>query len=103
MTGRRGLELVGMLMIGDGLLSLLEPDGHLVLWRGWSNAVDRCIDAFAGRPTLTRLLAGIEIMAGVGVGLMQLSRGDRGPAGRTTSPVDRERPAVLEGVLEAGL
>jgi hypothetical protein len=67
---KQSQEILGMLMIGDGALSLLQPDRHLALWRGWSGAVDRCIEAFAHRPMLTRLIGAAE----AGLGLLLASQ-----------------------------
>jgi hypothetical protein len=58
-------ESVSMLMIGDGVLGMVMPAEHCLIWRGgpawWRDAVDW----FAAHPQITRSAAVAEIAAGV--------------------------------------
>lgn len=63
--GKQGLELLGMLMIGDGLLTAVQTERHLRLWQGWSPRLDRAMQFFLERTTMTRLLGIAEMGAGL--------------------------------------
>lgn len=67
MWKRRGLEITGELLIGDGIVSLLLPTGHMRLWRDVSGARwwRASVDWFADHPQVTRIVGGAELAAGV--------------------------------------
>jgi hypothetical protein len=71
MVAERAKEFVAMLMIGDGLLSLVEPRRHLSLWvagpRWWCGI----IEPFVRRPDLTRCLGAGEVVLGVWLAFRQ--------------------------------
>lgn len=69
--GKQALECLGMLMIGDGLLTALQVDRHLRLWRGWSKPLDRAIAGFLKHPELTQMLGLAELAAGVAIASFQ--------------------------------
>jgi hypothetical protein len=52
---RRIAELVAMLMIGEGVLAIIAPRRHSLLWEYGPEGYKRAIEAFAEHPTLTRL------------------------------------------------
>ena len=62
---RRLNESAGMFLIGDGVLGLLYPRQHCLLWREgplwWRNT----IDWFASHPQVTRACAATELVAGL--------------------------------------
>jgi len=66
MWKRRALEVTGDLLAGDGLATVLSPEGHMRLWLHalprpwWRGLVQACID----RPTATRALGLAQIVAG---------------------------------------
>ena len=64
---RRIAEVVAMLMIGEGVLTLVAPRRHSLLWEFGPEGYKRAIEAFAEHPTLTRLVAAAE--AGLGLWL----------------------------------
>ena len=64
---RRIAELVAMLMIGEGVLTLIAPRRHSLLWEFGPEGYRRVIEAFAEHPTLSRLVAAAE--AGLGLWL----------------------------------
>lgn len=66
MWWRRTLEITGDLVAGDGLASVLVPQGHMRLWQRalpWS-VWQRGVGWFAERPGLTRLVGGTQIALG---------------------------------------
>jgi len=63
---RRILEMFGLLMVGDGILSLFQPKRHCLLWEIGPKPCRELIDTFAQHPTATRW-AGI---AEAGLGLL---------------------------------
>lgn len=54
-----------MMMIGDGMLALVGPRRHSALWLRGSPRRERALTFFVERPQLTRVVAGVEIAAGV--------------------------------------
>ena len=64
-TARRLSESAGMLMIGDGVLGLLHPQEHCLLWRGGPSWWRSTIEWFATHPHATRGVAAAEIAAGL--------------------------------------
>lgn len=76
LAGKRTAELLALGMIGDGVLALLRPRGHVGLWREGPRAWEALIEPFARRPMLTRA-AGI---AGIAAGLWLASRSERNAA-----------------------
>jgi hypothetical protein len=71
MIAERAMECVAMMMIGDGVLGLVEPRRHLSLWEagpGWWRAM---FDPFLRRPGLTRCLGAAEVALGIWVASRQ--------------------------------
>lgn len=54
-----------MLMVGDGLLSLINPKRHCLLWETGPKAWRDLADEFAEHPKVTRGLGLAEMAAGV--------------------------------------
>jgi hypothetical protein len=74
-------ECAAMMMIGDGVLAVVEPHGHLRVWeRGpsWWQALMR---PFADRPGLTRLVGASEVALGVWLAARQAKSLDRATGG----------------------
>lgn len=71
MWTRRAIEVLGDLIAGDGLATVLAPRGHMRLWRAalpwrwWRSLTEWCAD----RPATTRLIGLSQIALG---GWMQL-------------------------------
>lgn len=70
-TNRRLSESAGMLMIGDGVLGLLYPRQHCLLWRGGPQWWRDGIDWFAAHPQATRAFAAGELVAGLWLARVQ--------------------------------
>ena len=62
---RKILEIVAMLMIGDGVLSALRPTGHVALWRNGPQGYRDVMDKFLENSTLTRALGVAELGLGL--------------------------------------
>src|SRR5215216_3019753 len=69
MPVRRLLELLAMLAVGDGLIALVAPRRHSLLWRFGPEGYKELMERFAERPNLVRLLAAAEIGAGLLTGV----------------------------------
>jgi hypothetical protein len=50
---RRIAELLAMLMIGEGVLTIIAPRRHSLLWEFGPEGYRRSVEAFAERPTLS--------------------------------------------------
>lgn len=71
-VNRRIKESIAISMIGDGVVALMEPRRHALLWEGGPAAWRKLMQPFAKRPGLTRLLAVLEIMGGIWLASNQL-------------------------------
>jgi hypothetical protein len=65
MIAERVKECLAMMMIGDGVLGLLEPRRHATLWEAGPPWWRGMIEPFARRPGLTRCVGAGEIVLGV--------------------------------------
>jgi hypothetical protein len=65
MVAERVKELIGMLMIGDGVLGLIEPRRHIGLWRRGPAPWQMMMDPFIDRPGLTRCIGAAEAILGL--------------------------------------
>ena len=74
------LDVLGMLLIGDGLLSALRPRRHCLLWEVGPKPCRELIDEFAEHRQLTRAAGALELV--VGLWLASRQEGRRGPLGR---------------------
>ena len=67
---KRVLESLAMLTIGDGLLAVLQPRRHVLLWESGPRVWRNSIRPFIRNPGLTRLLG----VVGLGLGLWLANR-----------------------------
>lgn len=65
MIAERAAECLAMLMIGDGVLALVEPRRHLRLWEDGPSWWRGLVEPFVRRPNLTRCLGAGEIALGI--------------------------------------
>ena len=68
-------ECLAMMMIGDGVLGVLEPHRHAALWRrgpGWWRAM---IEPFVRHPEMTRWVGVGEVVLGVWLSSRQRPNG----------------------------
>ncbi len=62
---KRLKEVLGMSMIGDGVLTVLDPQRHCLLWEIGPQPCREFIDEFVQHPTLTRVVGALEIGFGL--------------------------------------
>ena len=65
MWTQRLLEGAAMMMIGDGLLGLVEPRRHCLLWKAGPAWWERTVEPFVEHPNMTRVLGAAELALGV--------------------------------------
>jgi hypothetical protein len=75
MITRRLLELGAMLAIRDGVVALIAPRRHSLLWRFGPEGYKRTVERFAQCPNLVRVLAAAEIGGGMWLALRQYPEG----------------------------
>ena len=63
---RRLVQLVALLMIGDGVSGLLKPRWHSLLWNIGPDAFQTMMVKLAANPTKARLLYAAEFLSGPG-------------------------------------
>jgi hypothetical protein len=59
------LDIFAMLLIGDGLLSAINPRRHCLLWEVGPEPCRKLIDEFAEHPQLTRGAGALELLLGL--------------------------------------
>ena len=65
MVSRRVQELMAILLIGDGVVALLQPQRHVRLWTFGPASYRGFMQAFVQRPGMTQLLSAIELGLGI--------------------------------------
>ena len=68
---RRIKELAAIAVIGDGVVGLVAPRRHSLLWKFGPEGYQEVIGWIAGRPGVVRLLAAGEVGAGLWLALRQ--------------------------------
>ena len=74
MLNRRMKELLAMLIIGDGILAVLFPRRHCLLWKTGPKVYRDLMQEFAQRPGMTRLLGLLEAALGIWLASRQQPR-----------------------------
>jgi hypothetical protein len=64
-ANRWAKESLAMVMIGDGVMTLVDPERHCRLWMKGPEAWRRFLDFFVEHPVMTRGLALAELGLGV--------------------------------------
>lgn len=64
-------ELLAIAIIGDGVVGLVAPQRHSLLWRFGPEGYKRTMEGFAERPVLVRLLSAASVGAGLWLALSQ--------------------------------
>jgi hypothetical protein len=75
MIAERAKECLAMMMIGDGVLAMLEPRRHMLLWEEGPSWWRAMVEPFANRPTLTRCVGAGELALGVWLASRQTPNG----------------------------
>ena len=68
---RRIKELVAIAVIGDGVVGLVAPRRHSLLWKIGPQGYQEVLRWFAERPSLVRLLGTAELGLGLMLALRQ--------------------------------
>lgn len=68
---RRIKELVAIAVIGDGVVGLVAPRRHSLLWKVGPEGYQEVLRWFAERPVLVRVLAVAELGLGLMLALRQ--------------------------------
>ena len=70
MIGKRMMELLGLVLIGDGIIGLLQPARHTRLWRKGPKPYQQTMKVLEQQPALARLV-GVGL---IGIGYWLVSR-----------------------------
>lgn len=62
---KRLLDLFGMLLVGDGLLTMADPTRHCLLWEVGPKPCRDLADEFARHPTMSRCAGLVEAAIGI--------------------------------------
>ena len=58
-------ESLAMMMAGDGIVTLVDPKRHVRLWQKGPEVCRRMLQPFVEHPGWTRVLAALELGAGI--------------------------------------
>lgn len=61
----RAQEALAIVVVGDGLLGVLQPRRHVSLWRKGPAPYQRAMTALNHRPGLTQLLSAVQLATGL--------------------------------------
>ena len=70
---KRLLELIGLILIGDGLMGLLRPRRHSLLWHVGPQLAKAVTEELAEHPQTARAIYAAELVVGVAIATIQLS------------------------------
>ena len=73
MLTKRLLELGGLILIGDGLMGLLHPRRHSLLWHFGPELAKAMTEELAEHPKTARAIYAAELAVGVALASLQLS------------------------------
>ena len=77
MMAERLKEFIGITMIGDGLLGVIDPQGHIGLWRSGPEPWQKMMDGFISHPQATQLFGAVELALGVWLAKRQMPTSPR--------------------------
>ena len=70
---KRLLELAGLILIGDGLMGLIHPRRHSLLWHFGPELAKAVTEELAEHPQTARAIYAAELAVGVVLATTQLS------------------------------
>ncbi|AFZ67711.1 hypothetical protein [Deinococcus peraridilitoris] len=73
---KRWLELLSIVLIGDGVVSVVRPVGHSLTWWAPLPGVQPLMEWCAERPLATRLIGASQVAVGLAINAA-LSRDER--------------------------
>lgn len=62
---KRILELLGLLLVGDGVLTFVTPKRHCLLWEVGPQGCRDVLDEFARHPSTTRWIGATQALLGI--------------------------------------
>ena len=65
MIRQRATEIAALLMVGDGIVGMLQPERHTRLWQSGPGPYRAAMKQFVRHPGLTRVVAAAEAAAGL--------------------------------------
>ena len=65
MVRERVAEIAALLMVGDGVVGLVQPGRHTRLWRSGPRPYRAAMEPLVRHPGLTRVIAAAEAAAGL--------------------------------------
>ena len=74
---RRLLDIFAMLLVGDGILTLVQPRRHCLLWQVGPESCREMVEEFVEHPAAARSAGLGEILLGVWLARNEESRGWR--------------------------
>jgi hypothetical protein len=75
MWARRMKETFAIVTIGDGIIALVSPRGHALLWEVGPEDTRRIVRFFAENPSYVRLIGAAQIALGLWLALRQYREG----------------------------
>lgn len=70
---KRLLELGGLILIGDGLMGLLHPRRHSLVWHCGPQLAKAVTEELAEHPNTSRAIYAAELAVGIALASFQLS------------------------------
>lgn len=64
-------EVLAIMLVGDGMIGLVAPRRHSLLWKFGPESHKRIMTDFAKRPALVRLLSAASVGVGLWLALSQ--------------------------------
>ncbi len=68
---RRALEFAALFLIGDGIMGLIKPRWHSLLWRFGPELMKAATEELAEHPTTARTIYALEAAAGITIAALQ--------------------------------
>lgn len=71
-AAKRGLEILALAMIGEGIIGLIRPAQYARFWKTRPKPLREFTESLAENPNLTRLLCAGEIAVGLCLALREI-------------------------------
>jgi hypothetical protein len=70
---RRLIELGALVLIGDGIMGLIKPRRHSMLWHFGPNLIKAVTEELAAHPNTARGIYATELAVGIAIASLQTS------------------------------
>lgn len=64
MTTKHWMEMIALIIIGEGVFGVVHPEKHIRLWRIGPKRLNVLVDNFAAHPTAMRFVFAAQIVLG---------------------------------------